>query len=308
MNIKWFALLIVLSLGLFLVLSGCSPFTNSVSKESPTPLPVTDEPATLTPEQVTEDFYTWYLGYIDQPGSRQMRNPLVDKAYRSSEYLTDAFIRQVDEKLLASERKAYDPFLCAQNIPDCVAVDKAVITGDEASVIVHEIWYGGEVMHDVEVDLERLNGQWRIANISEPPSMSVMSKPPYDLPPKQVVERFYTWYLGYSSQRGFMQIGNPLIDKAYWSCTELTDECVQRVDKMLVSSDTSNLDPFLCVPLGTPITIFIGEAIVSGDEASVVIHTNSFEGHQFTVELKIVDGEWKISNILCDIEDNVESG
>jgi hypothetical protein len=169
------------------------------------------------------------------------------------------------------------------------------------------MWYGGAIIHDVEVDLERVNGQWKIANISEPPPMSVMSKPPYDIPPKQVVEQFYTWYLGYSSERVFMQIRNPLIDKAYRSCTELTDECVQRVDKMLVSSDTSNLDPFLCVPLGTPINIFIGEATVSGDEASVVIHTNSFEGHHFKVQLKMIDDQWKMSNILCDIEDSISS-
>lgn len=288
MNTKEFFLLIILSLGLSWLLIGCGPSTTSVSKEASAPLTMAGEPADLMPEQVTEEFYTWYLGCFGQPEFGQTQDLPMDGADRSSQYLTDDFVQQVNEGLFSLERTTYDPFLFT-------TVDKAVITGDEANVMVHEIWWSGTIIHDVEVDLERVNEQWKIARISEPLSVKVMSKPPYDIPSKQVVEQFYAWYLGDNDYRGC----NPLLDKTYWSCAELTDGCVQRIDEALASSNTSFYDPFLCVSPRTPVNIVIGEALVSGGEASVVIHTNNFEGHQFTVNLKVIDGEWKISDILC---------
>ena len=298
MNTKWFALLIILGIGLSLGLSGCN-LSAPDSGESPLARPATDEPAGLTPEQVTTEFYAWYLGYFGQPGSRQMRNPLLDKAYRSSGFLTDTFIGQVDETLISSERASYDPFLFAQTIPECVTVDKAVITGDEATVMVHEIWYGGNIIHDVELNLLRVDGCWRIDDIGEVPAVRFMSYPTYDTPPEQVVQRFYTWYLAYIGQPGLTRIRNPLVDKAYWLCTDLTDECVQRIDETLASPVTSHDDPFLCVPQETPVNIIVSEAFVSGNDGSVVVYTNYFEGHQFTVEVKLIDEVWKINEVIC---------
>lgn len=46
--------------------------------------PTAEAPERLTPQQVTANFYDWYLGYIGDPASETFRNPLVDQAYGKS--------------------------------------------------------------------------------------------------------------------------------------------------------------------------------------------------------------------------------
>ena len=46
----------------------------------------------------------------------------------------------MDEIIASFDKGGYDPFLCAQDIPGEFAIEKAVVSGDQASVIVHEIW------------------------------------------------------------------------------------------------------------------------------------------------------------------------
>ena len=67
-----------------------------------------------TPEAVVEAFYTWYLDYIGS--GENLRNPLVDRAYRESDLLTERLIARLDEELDADFIHA-DPILCAQDIP-----------------------------------------------------------------------------------------------------------------------------------------------------------------------------------------------
>lgn len=137
-----------IAIGLTVVLGRCSP------------VPASSEAMSATPETVVESFYNWYAGY---PG-----NSLVDGAYRSSEYLTEELIQKVDGIIASFDKGGYDPFLCAQDIPGKFAIEKAVMSGEEASVIVHEIWNAGtqyELNRDVIVVLRVVNGQWKIADI-----------------------------------------------------------------------------------------------------------------------------------------------
>lgn len=125
-------------------------------------------PHQMAPEEVVASFYNWYLGYIGEPASEEMRNPLVDRAYRSSEYLTEEFIQKVDGILDSFVGGGYDPFLCAQDIPGSFTVDEAVVSGEEASVVVHEIWNPGtqyERITNIGVHLRLMDGQWKIADI-----------------------------------------------------------------------------------------------------------------------------------------------
>jgi hypothetical protein len=107
-----------------------------------------------TPETVVKSFYNWYAGY---PG-----NQLVDGAYRPSEYLTTEFIRKVDEIIASFDKGGYDPFLCAQDIPESFTVDEGVISGKEANVVVHTSFEG----HIFTIDLQQVDEQWKIADIS----------------------------------------------------------------------------------------------------------------------------------------------
>jgi hypothetical protein len=149
MKEKQFTLFILsMAVGLTVVLSECSP------------APASSEAMSATPEKVVESFYNWYAGY---PG-----NLLVDGAYRSSKYLTTEFARKVDEIIASFDKGGYAPFLCAQDIPENFTVDKAAVSGEEASVVVHEIWNPGtqyELIHDVTVALRVVDGQWKISDI-----------------------------------------------------------------------------------------------------------------------------------------------
>jgi hypothetical protein len=113
-----------------------------------------------SPERVVEDFFRWYVTY---PGS-----PLADEAYHTRDDLTAACVRRVDETVASFERGGYDPFLCAQDRPGAFAVEEAEIAGGNAHVIVELVWNPEtpyEFTRDLGVNLEWVEGQWRIAEI-----------------------------------------------------------------------------------------------------------------------------------------------
>lgn len=254
---------------------------------------------TATPEEVVQGFYNWYLGYIGDRSSGEVRNPLVAEAYRTSEYLAPSFIQQVDEILLASSQKGgYDPFLCAQDIPESFAVgDAVVVSGERATVLGHEIWNPGtayESVHDVEVALELIDGQWKITDVDclEAGTANPMPEGPIPTTPEGAARGFYDWYLWY-----VREAGNPLVDGVYQSSEYLTPDLVQKVDEILASFDRGGYDPFLCAQ-DIPESIVVREVALSGDEASLVVQT-SFEDHFFTLELREKSGRWAISDVIC---------
>jgi hypothetical protein len=76
------------------------------------------------PQTAAIAFYTWYLGYIygDQNvenGGEILRNPLVDKAYRSSFLMSETFVNKIEAELAAMRASGgmADPILNAQNLP-----------------------------------------------------------------------------------------------------------------------------------------------------------------------------------------------
>jgi len=115
------------------------------------------EPA-LSPQEVVTKFYRWYVGYP--------ANPLVDESYRSSPYLSKAFVEEIDEALASLERGGADPFLLAQDIPERFAVGETMVSGDRAAVSVQLFWGGNPTPSERRVDLELIEGEWRITAIS----------------------------------------------------------------------------------------------------------------------------------------------
>ena len=102
-----------------------------------------------------------------------------------------------------------------------------------------------------------------------------------------IVKDFYNGYIQYD--------GNPLVDKAYQSNAFLSDDFIVFLDEF--TSEGMMYDPILCAQ-DIPQSITVGDPIPSGDRVTVPVKT-SFEGHHFEVELKQVDGEWKIDNVRC---------
>jgi hypothetical protein len=124
---------------------------------SSTPIsPLPEGPIPVTPEGAAAGFYSWYIWY-----AREVGNPLVDGVYRSSEYLTEGFVQKVDGIIASFDKGGYDPFLCAQDIPESFTVDEALVSGDRASLVVHTSFEG----HTFVVEAEQVNGRWAISDV-----------------------------------------------------------------------------------------------------------------------------------------------
>jgi len=124
-----------------------------------------------------------------------------------------------------------------------------------------------------------------------PASPQVMSTPP-----ETVVERFYNWYAGYP--------GNSLVDGAYRSSEYLITDFVRKIDVIIASFDKGGYDPFLCAQ-DKPENFAVDQPLVSGEEANITVHeiwnagTQYQLSHDVTVILQMVNGQWKIADVIC---------
>jgi len=244
------------------------------------------EPA-LSPEEVTEGFYEWYFSYIGDRSSGQGRNPLVDGAYRDSEYLTPAFVDQVDALIASFDKGGYDPFLCAQDIPERLTVDEALVTDDHAAVMTNLFWMGNPMVSHTTVTLRQVEGAWMIDGVACSFELTMQT-------PVQTVESFYKLYLDYTGRNGG-EMRNPLVDKAYQRMPFLSPEFVNKVDGILASFDKGGYDPILCAQ-DVPEWVRAEEVAREGQRATVEV-TTSFEGHTFEVELAQQGEEWLIVDV-----------
>ena len=110
-------------------------------------------PVEQSPDQVTQDFYAWYIDYA------QTANPLVNKAYRDSDALTRDFVAWLDE--FTAQPMMFDPILCAQDVPSSVATTAADVSGATATVRVETSFAG----HAFDVRLTQEGGAWKIAEV-----------------------------------------------------------------------------------------------------------------------------------------------
>ncbi len=160
---------------------------------------IRSEAAGLTPGRVVTRFYEWYLRCFGDPGSGKTDNPLVDGAYRTNRYLSQEFIHRVDETVGSFSQGGYDPFLCAQDVPESFTVDPPIVQGNEASVVVRTSF----PENTFAVHLVRVDAHWRIADVScggsdTPPSPA----PVAELSPEEVVQGFYDRHVEYIGDPG----------------------------------------------------------------------------------------------------------
>ncbi len=126
--------------------------------------PNMEGPQMKTPEAVVDAFYSWYLDYAHHKG-----NPIVEGVYHGSEYLSEACVQKVDNVIASFDGPGHDPFLCAQDIPDIVTVEDAVVEGMSATVTAHGVWNAGtesEFKNDIYLTLRQVdNGGWEITDV-----------------------------------------------------------------------------------------------------------------------------------------------
>lgn len=127
------------------------------------------QPTETPPDAVVRAFYNEYLDYIGDPASGTFRNPLVDRVYRQSPYLSAEFIAQVDEELAraaAAGAGGADPFLQAQAIPEGITVELLTVEGERAQVRAHER-FGTTGQQDLLITLVKNEQGWQIAAIEK---------------------------------------------------------------------------------------------------------------------------------------------
>lgn len=217
MSARTISTLLILFLCLALASTGCQQVPAEAAR-------ITDG---ASPAEVTEAFYDWYLDYIGDPASEDFRNPMADRAYRGSPYLADSFEAHVDELLDGFAGAGYDPFLCAQAIPNAITVDGVHVSGEAASALVRTDFPG----HALTVDLRQEDGVWQIGNI-----VCTMT-------PEGTAQAFYTWYLAYIGDRSTGEFNNPLVDRAYRESGFLTQGFIERLDAAV--DEGLHFDPIL---------------------------------------------------------------
>jgi hypothetical protein len=185
--------------------------------------------AGLTPDQVVMGYYSWYLDYIRSDTEGEFHNPLVELAYQDSRLLTKDFISRIDRIVEGDQGIHYDPFLCAQDVPEAIDVISSFQSDDVATVVVKSSFYG----HIYTVDLEKRWGQWKISEVN------------CGTTPVGVASAFYAWYLDYIGDPEEGDINNPLVDRAFRSSRQLSKRFIGSVDEALAEMSGGGFDPFL---------------------------------------------------------------
>ncbi len=146
--------------------------------------PNMEGPQMKTPEAAVDAFYSWYLDYAHGKG-----NPIVDGIYHGSEYLSEACVQKIDNIIASFDGPGHDPFLCAQDIPDIVMVEDAVVGGASVTLTAHGVWNAGresEFENDIYLTLQQLaNGAWEITDVEcriDAPTASSVAYNPVEIP------------------------------------------------------------------------------------------------------------------------------
>ena len=126
-----------------------------------------------------------------------------------------------------------------------------------------------------------------------------------DVAPEKVAESFYAPYAAFRAD-STAEFPNPIASKSYRDSDYLSDGFIQKVDEIIASFDKGGYDPFLCAQ-DIPGAFRFDAARVSddGQTARVVMHqvwnpNTEYENvHDVDVALELVDGVWKISDVIC---------
>jgi hypothetical protein len=178
---------------------------------------ISAEPSS-SPEDVVADFYAWYLESFGDPAEGTFRSPLVDKLYQDSEYLTSSFVGHIDDVLASFDgMSAYDPFICAQDVPQEIVSQGTFYHNGQASVVVQSDFPN----HFFTLDLQNDGDEWKIGNIT------------CGISPDGTAKAFYTWYLAYIGDPASDNFHNPMVDKAYQDSGLLSDGFIEELDDLL---------------------------------------------------------------------------
>lgn len=239
------------------------------------------------PEAVVEAFYAEWREWVMQGFAGERENPLMNGAYRESEYIAPAFADEVDAIVAGFEGGGYDPFLCAQDVPNEVVVDGTIYTESGPRVALHTSFNN----HAMVVGLDQgEGGEWRIRNVVCPGT------------PESNAEIFYTWYLAYTRDCCVMgatdpgMLRNPLVDGAYHDAPYISPAFAAEVDAELErmrAAGGGGHDPILQAQAFPPdFSVAAGEG-----EGNVIVDMAFANEHRLEVQMEQVDGRWMVRSV-----------
>ncbi|GAB4575315.1 MAG: hypothetical protein Kow0077_26210 [Anaerolineae bacterium] len=244
----------------------------------------------LTPLETVDAFYTWYLDYAAVDAQGHFNNPMADRAYRDSPYLTAALIADMDA-LMEGEGLWSDPFLCAQDVPAGFSSRLVAEEGQTAAVLVEERF--GLTTHTLTVNLVAGDAGWQIDAVDCGDTVT----------PAGVVQTFYDAYVAAGQYDPAAQTRrNPLIEGMYRESPWLADALVAAVDAQLASGELQG-DPFLCAQ-DVPQWTYAVTAHEAEDSAEVIVLAH-FQGNPapHTVQVSLSRGEagWQVAAVNCAV-------
>ena len=183
----------------------------------------------LSPDQVVAEYYRWYLDYIRSDPKGDFHNPLIELAYQDSRLLTKELINRIDQIVEGDQGINYDPFLCAQDVPESIDVISSFQSDDNVTVVVQSSFY----RHIYTVDLVKRWGQWKIMEVN------------CGTTPVGVASAYYAWYLDYIGDPEEGEINNPLVDQVYRNSGLLSTQLISSIDDALAEMSGGGFDPFL---------------------------------------------------------------
>ncbi len=124
---------------------------------TPAPAPTIADPTGLGPAETVSAFYAWYLDYAS---GRTRANPLVDEAYREIGYVTESWGEEV-AAIRSSPGGGFDPFLCAQDVPEQVIPFRVEEDNEKMLVEVRTSFPG----HTFTVSLLQVGEAWQIDGV-----------------------------------------------------------------------------------------------------------------------------------------------
>ena len=248
------------------------------------------DPLVMSPQEVVEAFYNWYLEY---PGS-----PLAHQAYRQSPFLSDALIRRTDGALLdKAEPLMHDPFLLAQDVPREISVESNGTGEQTAQVILHQ-YYSAGLVRDLAIDLVQEGGEWKIDQIQEGNPLTADG----------TTRLFYGWYIRYNREHG-----SPLEDGAYLASPYLSAAFIEKIRQAQADPVAAPLDP-LGLEAEPPIGFRAYQPVPEEDGARVQVECywqvpdqrpeiKLVEVYLSQRELSQREGAWQITDIRAPKRD-----
>lgn len=109
------------------------------------------------------------------------------------------------------------------------------------------------------------------------------------IPPTQVVQNFYYWYMGYR--------GNPAESGAYKTEEQLSQTFINDVENR-INRGILNYDPFSCGQV-KPLGVAVIREEVNGENSKVVVNTDFGKNIEVNLRLKLENDNWKITSIDC---------